>query len=42
MTRIRNLHEKWLREPDSCHSYEALAPEFELARVDASYTMAVA
>ncbi|MFO1155188.1 MAG: helix-turn-helix transcriptional regulator [Rhodospirillales bacterium] len=32
MTRIRDLHEKWLRDPHYRDAYEALAPEFELAR----------
>jgi len=32
MTRLRDLHEKWLSEPGYREEYERLAPEFGLAR----------
>ncbi len=32
MTKVRSLHEKWVREPEYRTCYEALEPEFELAR----------
>ena len=32
MSRLRDLHEKWLDEPDYREEYERLGPEFELAR----------
>jgi transcriptional regulator with XRE-family HTH domain len=32
MSRIRDLHEKWLEEPEYREEYERLGPEFELAR----------
>ncbi|MGH6905236.1 MAG: helix-turn-helix domain-containing protein [Geminicoccaceae bacterium] len=32
MSRLRDLHEKWLDEPGYREEYERLGPEFELAR----------
>ena len=32
MTKVKDLHRKWSRDPEYCNAYEALAPEFELAR----------
>ena len=32
MTKVRDLHEQWRRDPDYRTAYEALGPEFELAR----------
>ena len=32
MSRLRDLHEKWLEEPEYREEYERLGPEFELAR----------
>ena len=32
MSRLRDLHEKWLDEPAYREEYEWLGPEFELAR----------
>jgi phage-related protein len=32
MTRVRDLHEQWMADPAYREAYEALAPEFELAR----------
>jgi transcriptional regulator with XRE-family HTH domain len=32
MTRLRDLHQKWLEEPEYREEYERLGPEFELAR----------
>jgi transcriptional regulator with XRE-family HTH domain len=32
MTRIRELHEKWMNNPEYRAEYELLAPEFELAQ----------
>lgn len=32
MSRVRDLHEKWLDEPAYREEYERLDPEFELAR----------
>lgn len=32
MTRLRDLHEKWLKEPEYREEFERLGPEFELAR----------
>lgn len=32
MSRLRDLHEKWLNEPEYREEYERLGPEFELAR----------
>ena len=32
MTRVRDLREQWSRDPDYRAAYEALGPEFELAR----------
>ena len=32
MTSLRDLHEKWLEEPEYREEYERLGPEFELAR----------
>ena len=31
MSRLRDLHEKWLDEPEYREEYERLGPEFELA-----------
>ena len=33
MTEVRDLHKKWLQEPDYRVAYEQLGAEFELARV---------
>ena len=32
MSKVRDLHERWSRAPDYRAAYEALGPEFELAR----------
>jgi len=32
MTRVRQLHEQWMTDPAYREAYEALGPEFELAR----------
>jgi ribosome-binding protein aMBF1 (putative translation factor) len=32
MTRLRELHERWLQDPEYRQEYERLGPEFELAR----------
>jgi ribosome-binding protein aMBF1 (putative translation factor) len=32
MTRIRELHEQWMDDPEYRAEYERLAPEFELAQ----------
>jgi hypothetical protein len=32
MTRIRELHEQWMTNPEYRTEYERLAPEFELAQ----------
>ena len=32
MTKVRDLHKKWMKEPAYRKAHEALAPEFELAR----------
>lgn len=32
MSKVRDLHEQWSRDPDYRAAYEALGPEFELAR----------
>lgn len=32
MTKVRDLHEKWLKDPDYRAEYEELEPEFDLAR----------
>ena len=32
MTRVRDLHEKWMREAEYRAAYEKLRPEFESAR----------
>lgn len=33
MTRVRDLHERWCRDPEYRAAYDALGPEFELARL---------
>ena len=33
MSEVRDLHEKWQRDPEYRAAYDALGPEFELARV---------
>lgn len=32
MSKIKDLHEKWSRDPEYREAYEKLAPEFELAK----------
>ncbi len=32
MTKVRNLHKKWMKDPDYRRAHEALKPEFEIAR----------
>jgi len=32
MTKVRDLHEKWIKAPDYRKAYDELGPEFELAR----------
>ena len=32
MSKVRNLHKKWMKDPDYRKIHEALEPEFELAR----------
>ena len=40
MTKLKDLHEKWMKSVEYRKAYEALAPEFELARavIDARVT----
>src|ERR1035437_10279299 len=40
MTKVRDLHQKWMKSVEYREAYEALAPEFELARavIDARVT----
>ena len=33
MSQVRDLHERWSRDPEYRAAYEALGPEFELARL---------
>ena len=33
MTKVRDLHLKWKQDPEYREAYDALGPEFELARV---------
>jgi hypothetical protein len=33
MTKVNDLHQKWMKGKDYRKAYEALTPEFELARV---------
>ncbi len=33
MSKLRGLHERWSRDPEYRAAYEALGPEFELARM---------
>ena len=33
MSRVSDLHEKWSQDPEYRAAYEALGPEFELARL---------
>ncbi|MCY3913363.1 MAG: helix-turn-helix transcriptional regulator [Chloroflexi bacterium] len=33
MSNVRELHEKWRRDPEYREAYDELGPEFELARV---------
>ncbi len=32
MTRVRDLHRRWVKDPEYRDAYESIAPEFELAR----------
>ena len=32
MSKVRDLHEQWSRDPEYRAAYESLGPEFELAR----------
>ena len=32
MSKVRDLHEQWSQDPEYRAAYEALGPEFELAR----------
>ena len=32
MTKVRNLHKKWMKDPGYRKAHEALKPEFEIAR----------
>ena len=32
MSRVRDLHDQWSRDPEYRAAYESLGPEFELAR----------
>jgi transcriptional regulator with XRE-family HTH domain len=32
MTRIKDLHSDWMKDPEYRHEYDALAAEFDLAR----------
>jgi transcriptional regulator with XRE-family HTH domain len=40
MTKVKDLHQKWMKSAEYRKAYEALAPEFELARavIDARVT----
>lgn len=33
MSRVRDLHEQWSQDPDYRAAYDALGPEFALARL---------
>ncbi len=33
MSQVRDLHQKWSRDPDYRAAYDALGPEFKLARL---------
>lgn len=32
MTKVRDLHEKWMQDPEYRDAYEQMKPEFDLAR----------
>ena len=32
MTKVRDLHEKWMKDPEYRKAHKALAPEFDIAR----------
>jgi hypothetical protein len=32
MTKVRDLHKKWMKDPEYRKAHKPLAPEFELAR----------
>ena len=32
MSKVRNLHKKWMKDPDYRKAHEALKPEFEITR----------
>ena len=32
MSKVHNLHKKWMKDPDYRKAHEALKPEFEIAR----------
>jgi hypothetical protein len=36
MTKVKDLHKKWMKRVEYRKAYEALTPEFELARAVAS------
>ena len=40
MTKVNDLHRKWMKKKEYCQAYEELAPEFALARavIDARLT----
>jgi hypothetical protein len=44
MTKLEDLHQKWMQNAEYRKAYEALAPEFELARavIDARVTAGLA
>jgi hypothetical protein len=36
MTKVKDLHQKWMKSAEYRKAYEALKPEFELARARAT------
>jgi chromosome condensin MukBEF complex kleisin-like MukF subunit len=44
MTKVKDLHQKWMQSAEYRKAYDALAPEFELARavIDARVRAGVA
>ena len=36
MTKVKDLHQKWMKSAEYRKAYEALKPEFELARTRAT------
>jgi hypothetical protein len=38
MTRIKDLHSQWMKDPEYRQEYDALAAEFDLARAHSGLT----